>query len=86
MSCFSLEAAKELLIWLVVLVVLVAIFKLVLPWLLGLFGGPPGGGLVFTILGYILWGIVAIFVIIVLFDLASCMLGSGGGGIFLNHR
>ena len=87
MSCFSLAFVENLLIWLVVIVVLVAIFKLVLPLVLGLFGAPPGGGIIISILGYVIWAIVAIFVIIFVFDLLSCLIGGGGTGLhFPNNR
>lgn len=79
MSCFSLVWAEHLLIWLVVLCVLIGIVKLLLPMLLSWFGAPPGGGTVITILGYIMWAVVAIFCIIIVFDLISCAVGSGGG-------
>jgi len=78
--CFSLDFFKELLIWLVILCVLIGIVKLLLPTVSGWFGAPPGGGTVIVILGYIIWGIVAIFVIIFVFDLISCVIGSGGAG------
>lgn len=75
MACFTLDALKELLIWLVVIVLIVGIVKVLIPTVLGWFGAPPGGGAVMTILGYILWAIVAIFVIIFAFDVISCLFG-----------
>jgi hypothetical protein len=77
MSCFSLAWIEQLLFWLVAVIVLVAIFKLLVPYLLGIFGGPPGGGVVFTILGYLLWGLVAVFCIVIAFDLLACIWPSG---------
>lgn len=76
MQCFSLAWVEQLLIWLVVLCVLIGIAKVVLPMILGLFGSPPGGGVVMTIINYVLWGIAAIFVIIIVFDLISCVIGT----------
>lgn len=81
MACFSLAWLEQLLIWLVVVCVLIGIFKLLVPFLLTLFGAPPGGGMIMTILGYIIWGIVAIAVIIFVFELISCAFGNGGPGL-----
>lgn len=78
MGCISWVTIEQLLIWLVVICVLIGIVKLVIPFVLNLFGAPPGGGIVMTILGYVLWGIVAIFCIILVFDLLSCAFGTGG--------
>jgi hypothetical protein len=79
MSCFSLEFIKQLLIWFVILIVFIGIIRLVIPNLMAWFGAPPGGGAVVTALGYILWGVVAIFFIILVFDLVSCLIGGGSG-------
>ena len=83
MACFTLGYIEQLLIWLVALCVVVAIFKLLLPRIVGLFNGPPGGGIVFQIIGYIFWGVIVIFCIIIAFDLLSCLIGMpslhGGG-------
>lgn len=80
MACFSLQWVEQLLIWLVIVCVIVGIVKLFLPMVLSWFGAPPGGGTVVTILGYILWAVVAIFCIILVFDLLGCV-GFGGPGI-----
>ena len=86
MSCFSLDWIEHLLIALVVIFVIVGIIKLLFPVILGWFGSPPGGGTIVTILGYLLWGVVAIFGIIIIFDLISCFLSSGSGaGIGYRH-
>lgn len=77
MACFSLAWLEQLLIWIVVVCVLVGIVKVLMPLVMGLFGAPPGGGAVMTILGYVLWGIAAVFVIIFVIDLVSCALGGG---------
>jgi len=80
-ACFSLGWLENLLIWIVVIVVLVAIVRVFVPWLMNSIGAPPGGGSVVTILGYIVWGIVAIFAIIFVFDLLSCLV-SGSPSTF----
>lgn len=75
--CFSLEWLKELLIWIVLACVLVGIVKVLVPMVLSWFGAPPGGNAVITSLGYIVWAVIAILVIIFVFDLISCVIGSG---------
>ncbi len=77
MACFSMAWIEQLLIWLVIVCVIIGIVKLIIPWVMSLFGAPPGGGAVMTALGYILWGVVAIFCIILMFNLLSCAFGSG---------
>jgi len=74
---------ENLLIGLVVLLVFLGIVRLFVPGMLASFGGPPGGGMVGTIIGYIIWGVLAIFLIIFLFSLFSCL--TGGGGLHLLH-
>ena len=78
MGCFTLDWFEHLLIVLVIICVIVGIVKLLLPTVLGWFGAPPGGNAVITILGYVLWAVVAIFCIIMVFDFLSCM-GTGNG-------
>jgi len=81
MQCFSLAWVEQLLIWLVIACVVIGIVKVLIPMLLSWFGSPPGGGAVMTILGYVLWGVVAIFVIVFVFELVSCALGGPGPGL-----
>jgi uncharacterized membrane protein len=73
MACFSLAWIEQLLIWLVVVILCVAIVKMVLPWLLSLFGTPPGGGMVLIIIQYVIWALVTIAVIIFIFDMLDCV-------------
>ena len=78
MGCFTLDWFEHLLIVLVIICVIVGVVKLLLPMVMGWFGAPPGGNTVITILGYLLWAVVAIFCIIIVFDLLSCV-GAGNG-------
>jgi hypothetical protein len=86
MACFSLAWLESLLIWFVVLITVVAILKLIIPALMSALGAPPGGGAVVTALGYIAWALVAIFAIIVVFDLISCATGGAATGLSLPLR
>jgi hypothetical protein len=70
--CFSLELIKELLIWLVIVVAIIALIRLVLSPLAAQLG--PWGGILIQALNIIMWAVVAIAVIVVIFDLIACLL------------
>jgi hypothetical protein len=70
MGCFSLAWIEQLLIWLVVIAAVFALVRLVVPAFL-----PPFGATIVQLLNIILWAIVAIAVIILIFDLLSCAVG-----------
>lgn len=73
MGCLSLGWLENLLIWLVVIGAVIALVRLILPLALG-----PLGGFAATVsqaLYIIIWAIVAIAVIILVFDLLSCLIG-----------
>ncbi len=73
MGCISLLTLENWLIWLVVIGVAFAIVRLLLPIILNMIGGPAP--LIMQILNIILWGLVLIFIIIIVFDLLSCAVG-----------
>lgn len=73
--CFSLGWVEHLCIYLVCIVAVVAIMRLIIPWLLSLIGG---GGIIAQIINIVLWAVVAILVIYIVFGLIGCLLGSGG--------
>jgi uncharacterized membrane protein len=79
MECITLDWLKNLLIWIVVLCALVAVVRLLLPLVLGLFGAQPDGGVILRIINIAMWAIVLIAVIIFLFDLFGCFIGSSSG-------
>lgn len=78
MPCFTLGFIEQLCIYLVWICVIVGILKLLVPLLAGLIGGTIGPVIV-QIVNLILWGVIAIFAIIIIFDLLGCLLGAGGG-------
>ena len=80
MACFSLAWLEQLLIWLVFVVAIVAIFNIVVPWLMSIMGTPPGGGMIMQILKVIVWVIVAIAIIYFVFEMLGCFSGGGFGG------
>lgn len=78
MACFSLEWLENLLIWVLVILFVVAVINLILPRILAAFGpSPPGADVVLTVLRYLVWTIVAIAVVIFIFDLIYCAVGGG---------
>lgn len=72
--CFSLAWLEQLIVWLIVISAVVAIIKLVIPFLDSLIGMPIIG----QILMIVLWAIVAIAIVIIIFGLLSCLLGGSG--------
>ncbi len=77
MGCLSLAFIENVLIWLVVIGLVAAIVRLLLPRFLGQLGD------VVTILNWVIVAIITIFVIVIVFDLLSCLLGGSGGGLRL---
>ena len=72
--CFDLTWFENLLIWLVIVSAIVAIFKLLLPLVFSRMG--MAGEIILRIINIIVWAVVTIFIIIVAFDLISCLAGS----------
>ncbi len=79
MACFSWAWVENLLIGFVIVCVIIASVKVLVPAVMNWFGAPPGGGAVMTVLGYIAWGVLAIFVIIFVFELLGCLMGGTTG-------
>jgi hypothetical protein len=61
---------EQLLIWLVVVAAVVAILRLLLPFVLGQLG--VAGNLIMQVINIVLWAVVLIYVIYFCFALASC--------------
>jgi hypothetical protein len=72
--CFSLAWLEQLVIWLIIVSAIIAVIKLVIPFLDSLTGMPIIG----RILMIILWAVVAIAFVIIIFGLLSCVLGGTG--------
>lgn len=72
--CFSLAWLQQLCVWLIVLAAVVALIRLLVPWLVGLIGIPIVG----QALNIVLWAVVAIMAVYVVFALIGCLLGMGG--------
>ena len=79
MSCLSMGFLEQLLIMIVVCALLVGIFRLLAPLVMGWLGNPPAAGVVLTILGWVIGAIILIWFIELVF---SCV---GGGGFPAIH-
>jgi hypothetical protein len=79
--CFSMQWIAQLLIWAVIIGAVFAILNLIVPWALSKAGLAIGDGLnmIIAVLKIVLWAIVAIVVIVIVFDLISCLISAGGG-------
>ena len=72
-GCFSLGWLEQLLVYLVIVGAIIAILRLIVPWVLGQLGIPIVG----QVINIILWAIIAIMVIYICFALLSCLAGGG---------
>ncbi|MBR0879649.1 ABC-type long-subunit fatty acid transport system fused permease/ATPase subunit [Bradyrhizobium barranii subsp. barranii] len=72
--CFTLGWLEQLIVWLIVVGAIVAIIKLLIPFLDNITGMPIIG----RILVIVLWTIVAIAIVVVIFGLLSCLFGGTG--------
>lgn len=79
--CFSLSWIEELLVWLIIVCAVVAILRLLLPYVLGQLG--VAGGIIMQAINIFVWAVVLIAVVYFCFALISCL---GGGGFPLFHR
>jgi hypothetical protein len=73
MACLSLGFIEQLLIWLIVIGAVIAIVRLLVPIALGPLGQP--GSTLVAALNIIVWAIVAIAIVIIVFDLLACVIG-----------
>jgi hypothetical protein len=71
--CFGLHWLETLLIWAVVVGGIIAIVRLLLPRVFGPLG--DWGAVLVAVLNIVLWIAVAVFAIIVVFGLLSCLVG-----------
>ncbi len=81
MACFTAAFFFNLLIAIVVLFALIAIFKILIPWVLGLFGAIDTGPLV-PIINIIFGAVIAILIILLIWELVACAFGGAGPHMF----
>jgi hypothetical protein len=84
MSCFSLAWIEQLLIWAVIVIAIVAILRLLIPFILAQLGG--GGGIIMSVINILMWAIICIFVIYFCFAIISCLMTMGGGMPLMPHH
>ena len=73
--CFTLAWLQQLLVWLVIVCAIVAIIRLLVPWITGIIGLPIIG----QVINIILWAFLAIICIYIIFGLMGCLIGMSGG-------
>lgn len=74
MGCFTLGWLEQILVYCVIVFAVIAIIRLLVPWVLRQIGVPIIG----QVINIILWAIVCIIVIYIVFALLSCLIGGGG--------
>lgn len=77
MGCFDLGWFENILIWLIIICSVIAILKILVPWVLSIAGitlPPP----LLAIINIVVWAVVAIAVVIFVFTLISCLMHMGG--------
>jgi hypothetical protein len=82
MGCFSLQWLEQFLVYCIVVGAIIAIIRLLVPWVLDQLGIP----LIAQVINIVLWAVVAIFVIYICFALISCLVGGGGLSLLPPHR
>ena len=80
--CFTLGWLQQFLVWCVIVGAIIAIIRLVVPWVMAQVGIP----LLAQAINIILWAVVCIFVIYIIFALLSCLVGMGGVSLLPPHR
>ena len=73
-GCFSLAWLEQLCVWIIIVSAVIAVIRLLLPWLTNMIGIP----IVVQIINIVLWAVVAIMAVYIIFALLSCLLGGGG--------
>lgn len=82
MGCFTLGWIEQLLVWLVIVCAIVAIIRLLVPWITEMVGMPIIG----QVINICLWAFLAIICIYIIFGLLSCLVGMAGGLHFPSGR
>jgi hypothetical protein len=80
-----------LLIWAVIIIVCIAVLRIIIPWILGKMAPGPsvqeGINILVQVFNVILWGAVAIVVLLIIAAGISCLISMAGStGTLLPHR
>lgn len=79
--CFSFSWIAQLLIWAIIICAAFAILNIVVPFVLSKVGvsiASEAVALIIRVIKIVLWAVVCIFIVIICFDLISCLVGMGG--------
>jgi len=79
--CFSLDWLKAILIWAIIIVAIIGILQLVIPYVIRRLGVAMGEGwaVIVGALRIVLWAVITIVVVIVCFELITCLISFAGG-------
>jgi hypothetical protein len=85
MACLSLHYIEQLIIWLIVLGGVYALINLLIPLVIGPLN--QVGAILVKAISIVLWVVIAIFIVRIIFDLISCLLGGApiGHGLTLGR-
>jgi hypothetical protein len=80
--CFSWDWLLHILILCIVVGAVFAILQIIIPYALSKMGATIGEGarIVIRCFKILLWALVAIVVVIIVFQMIACLLSMGGGG------
>ena len=73
MGCFTLGWLEQILVYFVIVGAIIAILRLLIPWVIAQIGVPILG----QVINIILWAVIVIMVIYICFALISCLIGGG---------
>ena len=81
MACFSWQWIAQILIWAIIIGAVFSILNLIVPWALSQAGIELGGAvnMILTVFRISVIAFIAIVVVIIVFDLISCLVSAGGG-------
>jgi hypothetical protein len=80
--CFSMQWIAQLLIWAIAIGAAFAILNIIVPFVLAKVGvsiASEAVSILIRVLKIVLWAVVCIVLVIICFDLISCLIGMGGG-------
>ena len=75
--CFTLAGLGSFLVWIIVIAAIIALLRLLLPFVLGQLGA--AGGVIEGAIRIVLWAAVAVLVVWFVVDLIGCLAGGGIG-------
>lgn len=80
--CWSMDFLRDICIRIIIVIAVVTIIRIVVPWFITWAQIPAP---IATIINVVLWAVIAIFGIIILFELFGCIGGAGNFSIMPRH-